>query len=583
MANGIINSGTSVSGVLTNTDEQEKLRQQMAQNSQAWHTADENTRRQLEQANKELAAQLGGLSFNSENGTWSGTAGGTAAGGTDKPAVSTQGVIAGTPERESILQQMAGNSQAWHTADEETRRQLEQANRELAARLGGLTFDPVSGTWSGTAGGGSTSGSQLLQVPELNYTAPEIPAGLGEGSGVEVPSMQLQNQPIDQSAYIEEMYRAKREAALAELRAAYEQNMNAVERAGEGVGEAYQAARRQTAGASEQARRNFAEQAAARGLNSGAGGQAELARSVALQNDLAGINREEAQTLADLELQRANAESEFNLAIAQAQAEGNYQLAQALYQEKIRVESALREQELNQLQLNAQKYALQYQAERDKKGDQLNLWNLQYQTGRDQVADELQKYALQYQQERDRAGDQQWQQQFEAANQQWQDSFEFEKQQYLDALAQLQGTNTGGGTGGGSVSGGSYTGGSTGGTGYNNGSLSAEQVKELQAAFGLAADGYWGPNSQSTTGMTADEAWAQYQVESATTAEPAGEAISDIGFRQAMRSITTAIDSKQDAQAQRSLDSLWPRLNEAQRAQLQNTLLGMGIEYTPGG
>lgn len=58
------------------------------------------------------------------------------------------------------------------------------------------------------------------------------------------------------------------------------------------------------------------------------------------------------------------------------------------------------------------------------------------------------------------------------------------------------------------------------GKGYDNGSLTADQIKTLQAHYGLAQDGMWGPNSQATTGMGADEAWTQYLYEK-YSADPA--------------------------------------------------------------
>lgn len=158
----------------------------------------------------------------------------------------------------------------------------------------------------------------------------------------------------DHSGYLQQMYAAQKAGALARLQAAYESNLAALDRAGTGVAEAYQAARNNTAGASELSKRNFAEYAAASGLNSGTGGQAELARNVTLQNDLNGINTAEADTLADLELQRAKAEVEYNSAIAQAEAEGDYSLAAALYQEKVRVQEALIDLTIQQWKLNLQ-------------------------------------------------------------------------------------------------------------------------------------------------------------------------------------------------------------------------------------
>lgn len=59
---------------------------------------------------------------------------------------------------------------------------------------------------------------------------------------------------------------------------------------------------------------------------------------------------------------------------------------------------------------------------------------------------------------------------------------------------------------------GSGSGGTSGGGGYNNGSLTTEQVQALQRAYGVTADGMWGQNSYAAAGgMSADEAWANYQ------------------------------------------------------------------------
>lgn len=214
--------------------------------------------------------------------------------------------------------------------------------------------------------------------------------------GLAVPDgADLTGRVEDYSSYLEQMYAARKQAALAELQAAYEKNLAELERAEAGVSEQYQTARNQTAGASELATRNFNEYAAANGLNSGTGGQAELARNVTLQNDLNSINTAEADTIAQLRLQRANAETEYNTAIAQAQAQGDYELASALYQEKVRVQEALIEAEIAQQQYALQKYQLQYQAKRDSVED--GQWTQELAQKSRQSADELafqqQKYA----------------------------------------------------------------------------------------------------------------------------------------------------------------------------------------------
>lgn len=69
----------------------------------------------------------------------------------------------------------------------------------------------------------------------------------------------------------------------------------------------------------------------------------------------------------------------------------------------------------------------------------------------------------------------------------------------------------------GSYSGGSYGGnfGSSGGysgSGYNNGGLTADQVRQMQEYYGTTADGLWGTNSKAAAGgMSAAEAWNAYR------------------------------------------------------------------------
>jgi hypothetical protein len=215
----------------------------------------------------------------------------------------------------------------------------------LTTRSGGSsdtdTDDSSSGGYTRSAGSGytgSTSGSSTGYSPTASQS----------GS--------LTANVEDYSDYLRQLYAAKQASAIAQLQAAYKNSLAQLDRAEQGVNEQYQAARNSTAGASELARRNFAEYAAASGLNSGTGGQAELARNVTLQSGLNSIDQTEADTLADLELQRTQAETQYNSAIAQAKAQGEYELASALYQEKVRVQKAMLDQELEQQELELKWY-----------------------------------------------------------------------------------------------------------------------------------------------------------------------------------------------------------------------------------
>lgn len=176
------------------------------------------------------------------------------------------------------------------------------------------------------------------------------------------PTVEYQQPAVnDYSAYIEEMNRLARESALAELRGAYEKNLAGLDRTQQAIAPTYQAARNQAAGQAELQKRQFAEYAAANGLNSGAGGQAQLAMNNALQGSLSNLSTQEASSLADLELQRSQTESDYNSAIAQARANGDYQLANQLYQEKVRADEAMREQMMWQAQQDFQNAQFDWQ------------------------------------------------------------------------------------------------------------------------------------------------------------------------------------------------------------------------------
>lgn len=70
-----------------------------------------------------------------------------------------------------------------------------------------------------------------------------------------------------------------------------------------------------------------------------------------------------------------------------------------------------------------------------------------------------------------------------------------------------QGSYFGGSYGGSSGSSGGYS-----GSGYNNGGLTADQVRQMQEYYGANADGLWGANSTAAAGgMSAAEAWNAYR------------------------------------------------------------------------
>lgn len=140
----------------------------------------------------------------------------------------------------------------------------------------------------------------------------------------------------DVSKYLKDMYANQTAAELAALKATYEKNVADVEANVPKINEMYEAARNETAAQSEIDKRNFAEYAAARSLNTGTSGQAELARQVALTGNLAGITGQEKNALAENELQKQQLTIAYRNAIDEATAQGNAALAQSLYNEYVR-------------------------------------------------------------------------------------------------------------------------------------------------------------------------------------------------------------------------------------------------------
>ena len=379
------------------------LQAQKDKNSSAWHSAaTQEEKDRLHQANVELQKEIdrmtgGSSSFDSKTGKWT-TSGGTSSSSSssskqhaiwedddddDSYSPSSSSSTSSSTgsgykpyvqgQNAALDRELAVWSQRYNEAKEralagdtsavmDMRNANDEANKLRNAYGYAAVFanedinnvkKQINYYGGGSSGGGvsssSPSGSENMYMD-------------GNGTVVE-----------DLSAYLEDLYAAQRRQTLANLNNAYQQNVNAINRAGEGVDARYQNARNQAAGASELAARNFAEYAAASGLNSGAGGQAELARNVTLQNNLNDINTAEAEVYADLELQLANAETEYNNAIAQAEASNDFALAESLYQEKIRVQQELVNQQMQQFQMDLQNRQLAFQQQ------QADIANQQWQ------------------------------------------------------------------------------------------------------------------------------------------------------------------------------------------------------------
>lgn len=144
-----------------------------------------------------------------------------------------------------------------------------------------------------------------------------------------------------QTDLINQLYQAQQDAATAELKAAYDQNMLAIDEAAKKIPGIYQSGRNQTAANAAVSSRNFNQYAAANGLNTGTSGQAQLAMSNQLQSGLSELDKAEAQALSDIEAQRVSTTTQYQNAVAQAIAQGELAKAQALYEEALRAEELM--------------------------------------------------------------------------------------------------------------------------------------------------------------------------------------------------------------------------------------------------
>lgn len=299
----------------------------------------------------------------------------------------------------------------------------------------------------------------------------------------------------DAYQYIQDMYAANSASQLAALKAAYEQNVMDYNAQDDLISKQAQQLRNQAASQNDLQRMYMNEMGIMQGLNTGATGQMALAQSAALQGSFADIGTQEQQALADSALERSKLKVQYSAAVDQAIAQNNYELANALYQEYVRQDT------LAQQAAAAAQEQANWQAQFDYQKQQ-DAW-----TNAAAQAELLAGFG---------------------------DFSGYKALGYSDAqIAMMQnawnaqyGTPAVGTTGTTSTS---PTTKNTGG--YDNGSLTAEQVKELQNFVGATADGMWGTQSSGQVGgATAQEAWSAYQAAmSATDYSTAAAALKSAG------------------------------------------------------
>lgn len=230
---------------------------------------------------------------------------------------------------EELEAQKKENSAKWHTATTQAEKDaLHQANVNIMGQIDAMTgskstYDGATGVWT---------------------TTPESRAAASS---------------YDQSESIKKNYAAQLEAGLASLSEQRDRGLAEYNAEAAKLPEQYQAARNSTAAQNAIAKKNFDEQAASAGLNSGTSGQAALARSAVYQANLSGLDRSQAADLAEIERAKANLRAQYNTQFAKLKADSDAALNDALYQEAVRVQNLQREDE--QRAEERERYAKEYQ------------------------------------------------------------------------------------------------------------------------------------------------------------------------------------------------------------------------------
>ena len=371
------------------------------------------------------------------------------------------------------------------------------------------------GTQAGTTGYGTPAYSQQQRVTDINAgSTPASNFTAQTGTSFDIG---------DGSDYLKELYAKKVAAELAALKSAYEQNTATLDASRAQIAPVYDIARNSAANQNALSRGAFQEMAVANGLNTGTTGQAALAQDVVLQQNLSQIDREQAEKTAAIDLQRSQLDTEYRNAIAKAEATGDAELANALYEEYVRQQNL---------------YA--------KYGGQTGGSGSGNSGGSTVVKPTLTASQVQSALKNGIVTD-------DVIS-----AFDYYYGQ--GAYDSLYGT---GKLTAGKSSGGGSTGKKKGS--YSNGSLTNQQVKQLQKYYGVSQDGKWGSNSKKAAGgLTADQAWAKYQ---------GGGSSSNGGssnYGNIRRTITGYMSQGNYAKAQSYLKSNWNSLTEAQQQELSD-------------
>lgn len=153
----------------------------------------------------------------------------------------------------------------------------------------------------------------------------------GGGDGVGYQSVVTGYQP--QVDKVNDLYDAAARKAAQSLKDTYERKIGEVTASGAGIAGQYQTIRNAASAQSQRDKRDWAEYAVGRGLNTGTEGQAELSRQAVLRGELAGITAAEDKARRELEDEIESLRREYADALSAAEAQNALDRAQALLEE----------------------------------------------------------------------------------------------------------------------------------------------------------------------------------------------------------------------------------------------------------
>lgn len=132
---------------------------------------------------------------------------------------------------------------------------------------------------------------------------------------------------------VNQMYDAQKQATLAGLESAYNQNLSNAQAQRDALPQQYQSRANDLAVQYERNRRNLNQQAAANGLNTGAGSQMQLALGSNYQRDYGGIRTSQQQAIDQADRNINDLKAAYQSSVQQAVANNDYQRLQALMAE----------------------------------------------------------------------------------------------------------------------------------------------------------------------------------------------------------------------------------------------------------